>query len=84
MGFLTGTHNDWGWSARGGDGARQDTPPAVSLFFNPSAAERRARQRARDERHPNRSRAMRERRIQQMRREEAAGRNPLAAWLGLR
>jgi hypothetical protein len=80
MGWLTGTHNDWGWSARGGDGARQDTPPAVTLFRNSKAAERRARQRARDERDAKRRKAMKERRVKQMRREEAAGRDPMAAW----
>jgi hypothetical protein len=81
MGFWSGTHNDW--TARGGDGARQDTPPAVSLFYSPSAAERRARDRARAARHARRDRAMRERRVRQMRREQAAGRDPMAAWFRL-
>jgi hypothetical protein len=68
MGFWTGTHND----------ARASDP--ASLFFTPSAAERRMRQRARDERDAKRRRAMKERRVKQMRREQTAGRDPMAAW----
>jgi hypothetical protein len=64
-----------GGSARGGDGAQQDTPPAVSLFVNRKAAARQARQRARNSgRQAGTRRAMKQRRVKQMEREEAAGR----------
>lgn len=74
----------WDGAVRGGDGARQDTPARVSLFHNPKAAARQERQRARDAgRKAQRQKAMTERRIKQMRREEAAGRDsvkPKSSW----
>jgi|HubBroStandDraft_2_1064218.scaffolds.fasta_scaffold01897_12 hypothetical protein len=70
-----------GGSARGGDGAQQEEPP-VKLFVNRGAAGRQARQRARNSgRQAGTRRAMKERRIAQMRREEAAGRPFLPSWL---
>jgi hypothetical protein len=65
-----------GGSAKGGDGARQDTAPAVSLFVNRKAAARQERQRARSAGRKGKTiKAMQSRRVGQMRREEAAGRD---------
>jgi hypothetical protein len=69
----------WNGPVRGGDGARGDTPPKVSLFHNSNAEDRHARQRARDNgRKASTMKAMKARRIKRIR--ETGKVKPPAQW----